>query len=44
MIFIDDEKKPVINGTGREDYFLGSWDFGGQFAPRSSPIGNTARR
>ncbi len=30
MIFIDDEKKPVINGTGSEDYFLGSWDFGGR--------------
>jgi hypothetical protein len=30
MIFIDDETKPVINGTGSEDYFLGSWDFGGR--------------
>jgi len=30
MIFVDDESKPVINGTGSEDYFLGSWDFGGQ--------------
>jgi hypothetical protein len=30
MIFIDDESKPLINGTGSEDYFLGSWDFGGQ--------------
>jgi hypothetical protein len=30
MIFVDDEKKPVINGTGSEDYFLGSWDFGGR--------------
>src|SRR3984893_7642756 len=30
MIFIDDESKPVINGTGSEDYFLGSWDFGGR--------------
>ena len=28
MIFIDDETKPLINGTGTEDYFLGSWDFG----------------
>src|ERR1039457_3848623 len=27
MIFIDDESKPVINGTGSEDYFLGSWNF-----------------
>jgi hypothetical protein len=31
MIFIDDESKPVITGTGSEDYFLGSWNFGGQF-------------
>jgi len=30
MIFIDDESKPVIVGTGSEDYFLGSWDFGGR--------------
>ena len=30
MIFIDDESKPVITGTGTEDYFLGSWDFGGR--------------
>jgi hypothetical protein len=30
MIFVDDESKPLINGTGSEDYFLGSWDFGGQ--------------
>jgi hypothetical protein len=29
MIFVDDETKPIINGTGSEDYFLGSWDFGG---------------
>src|SRR5260370_21936327 len=29
MIFVDDESKPLINGTGSEDYFLGSWDFGG---------------
>jgi len=32
MIFVDDETKPVINGTGTEDYFLGSWDFGGRDA------------
>jgi len=31
MIFIDDESKPAITGTGSEDYFLGSWNFGGQF-------------
>ena len=30
MIFVDDESKPVITGTGSEDYFLGSWDFGGR--------------
>lgn len=30
MIFIDDEAAPVIIGTGSEDYFLGSWDFGGR--------------
>jgi hypothetical protein len=30
MIFIDDESKPLIVGTGSEDYFLGSWDFGGR--------------
>jgi len=33
MIFVDDEAKPVINGTGLEDYFNGAWGFtGGQFA------------
>jgi hypothetical protein len=31
MIFIDDETKPTIIGTGSEDYFLGSWDFGGLY-------------
>jgi hypothetical protein len=30
MIFIDDESKPAIVGTGSEDYFLGSWNFGGR--------------
>jgi hypothetical protein len=30
MVFVDDEQKPVIVGTGSEDYFLGSWDFGGR--------------
>jgi len=29
MIFVDDESQPVIIGTGSEDYFLGSWNFGG---------------
>ncbi|MBS1852720.1 MAG: DUF2961 domain-containing protein [Acidobacteria bacterium] len=28
MIFIDDESKPAIVGTGSEDYFNGAWDFG----------------
>jgi Protein of unknown function (DUF2961) len=33
MIFVDDETKPVINGTGLEDYFNGAWGFNaGQFA------------
>ncbi|MBS1855020.1 MAG: DUF2961 domain-containing protein [Acidobacteria bacterium] len=32
MIFIDDENKPAITGTGSEDYFLGSWDFGGLYS------------
>jgi hypothetical protein len=29
MIFIDNDYKPAINGTGTEDYFCGAWDFGG---------------
>ena len=28
MIFIDDDSKPIITGTGTEDYFNGAWDFG----------------
>jgi len=28
MFFVDGEKKPSINGTGAEDYFLGAWGFG----------------
>ena len=28
MIFIDDDTKPAITGTGTEDYFNGAWDFG----------------
>jgi hypothetical protein len=32
MIFIDDETKPAIVGTGSEDYFCGAWDFGGRDA------------
>ncbi len=34
MIFIDDETKPAIIGTGSEDYFLGSWNFGGRAGAR----------
>ncbi len=34
MIFVDDETKPVIIGTGSEDYFLGSWNFGGRDGAR----------
>src|SRR5579862_4327882 len=30
MIFVDDESKPLITGTGSEDYFNGAWDFGGR--------------
>ena len=30
MIFVDEEQKPAIVGTGSEDYFLGSWNFGGR--------------
>jgi Protein of unknown function (DUF2961) len=30
MIFVDDESKPAITGTGSEDYFNGAWDFGGR--------------
>jgi hypothetical protein len=39
MIFIDDESKPAITGTGSEDYFLGSWDFGGRDG--AQPFGHT---
>lgn len=35
MIFVDDETKPVITGTGSEDYFLGSWNFGGRDGARA---------
>src|SRR6266852_1974041 len=38
MIFIDDESKPAIIGTGSEDYFCGAWDFGGRDG--SVPFGN----
>ncbi|HEY7058525.1 MAG TPA: glycoside hydrolase family 172 protein [Vicinamibacterales bacterium] len=30
MIFVDGAASPTIVGTGSEDYFLGSWDFGGR--------------
>jgi len=29
MFFIDGDTAPTLKGTGTEDYFLGSWDFGG---------------
>jgi hypothetical protein len=32
MTFVDSETTPAINGTGSEDYFLGSWNFGGRDA------------
>lgn len=35
MIFVDDEAKPAIVGTGSEDYFLGSWNFGGRDGARA---------
>jgi hypothetical protein len=35
MIFVDDETKPIIIGTGSEDYFLGSWNFGGRDAAQA---------
>ncbi|NWG13935.1 MAG: DUF2961 domain-containing protein [Acidobacteria bacterium] len=35
MIFVDDESRPVIIGTGSEDYFLGSWNFGGREGARA---------
>lgn len=30
MIFVDEESKPAIVGTGSEDYFCGAWNFGGR--------------
>jgi len=30
MVFIDEESKPAITGTGSEDYFCGAWNFGGR--------------
>ena len=30
MVFIDDDTKPIIVGTGSEDYFCGAWNFGGR--------------
>lgn len=35
MIFIDDDSRPLIVGTGSEDYFLGSWNFGGRDGARA---------
>ena len=39
MIFVDDEAKPAIVGTGSEDYFLGSWNFGGRDG--AAPFGHS---
>jgi hypothetical protein len=36
MFFVDGEKRPSINGTGSEDYFLGAWGFGDH--PFSYPL------
>ena len=30
MIFIDQDDKPTITGTGTEDYYNGAWNFGGR--------------
>jgi hypothetical protein len=30
MIFVDDQREPLIVGTGSEDYFCGAWNFGGR--------------
>jgi hypothetical protein len=38
MMFIDDNARPKINGTGSEDYFLGAWCYGGCGL---SPFGDT---
>ena len=38
MIFVDDPSQPAIIGTGSEDYFLGSWDFGGRM--HAQPFGH----
>ena len=35
MIFVDDLSKPLIIGTGSEDYLLGSWNFGGRANARA---------
>ncbi|MBI3981429.1 MAG: DUF2961 domain-containing protein [Gemmatimonadetes bacterium] len=35
MIFVDDPSRPAIIGTGSEDYFLGSWNFGGRINARA---------
>lgn len=40
MIFVDDETKPLITGTGSEDYFCGAWDFGGRDG--AAPFGYAA--
>lgn len=47
MFFIDDPSKPAITGTGSEDYFLGSWDFGGEpqsFLLHGAPVVGKEKR
>ena len=44
MIFVDDETKPVIIGTGSEDYFWGAGTSAAATAPMPSPTITTARR
>lgn len=36
MILIDGDDRPVINGTGTEDYYNGAWNFGG--LPAAQPF------
>ena len=43
MIFVDDDAKPVITGTGSEDYFNGAWDFGGGWSRPPGSLGQRIR-
>jgi hypothetical protein len=51
MVFVDDDTRPLITGTGSEDYFCGAWDFGGRdnalpfaYLYKGSPYISTAER